>query len=57
MNGELLSVLEHLEREKGIDRQVLIETVESALVSAAKKVVDVNTVMVVEFMQLILGRL
>lgn len=39
MNGELLSVLEHIEREKGIDKQVLIEAVESALASAAKKVV------------------
>lgn len=37
MNGELLAVLDHLEREKGIDREVLIGAVESALVSAAKK--------------------
>jgi N utilization substance protein A len=39
MNGELLSVLEHIEREKGIKREVLIEAVESALVSAARKVI------------------
>ena len=38
MNLELLNVLENLEREKGISRQVLIESVEAALVSAAKKV-------------------
>ncbi len=37
MNGELLAVLDHIEREKGIDREVLIGAVESALVSAAKK--------------------
>jgi len=37
MNGELLSVLEHIEREKGIKREILIEAVESALVSAARK--------------------
>ncbi len=37
MNGELLAVLDHIEREKGIDREVLIGAVETALVSAAKK--------------------
>jgi len=37
MNGELLSVLDHLERDKGIDREILMTAVESALVSAAKK--------------------
>jgi N utilization substance protein A len=37
MNGELLTVLDHLERDKGIDREVLMTAVESALVSAAKK--------------------
>lgn len=38
MNTELMTVLENIEREKGISRQVLIESVEAALVSAAKKV-------------------
>ncbi len=38
MATELLTVLENIEREKGISRQVLIESVEAALVSAAKKV-------------------
>ena len=38
MNVELLAVLENIEREKGISRQVLVESVEAALVSAAKKV-------------------
>lgn len=37
MNGELLTVLDHIEREKGIDREVLLGAVESALVSAARK--------------------
>ena len=37
MNGELLAVLEYLEREKGISRDVLIEAVTSSLVSATKK--------------------
>ncbi len=38
MNAEFLAVLENIEREKGISRQVLLESVEAALVSAAKKV-------------------
>lgn len=38
MSIELLAVLDNLEREKGIPRQVLIESVEAALASAAKKV-------------------
>ncbi|MBI2095304.1 MAG: transcription termination/antitermination protein NusA [Candidatus Omnitrophica bacterium] len=38
MSTELLMVLENIEREKGISRKVLIESVEAALVSAAKKV-------------------
>lgn len=37
MNNELLSVLEHLEREKGIKKEILISAVEQALVSAARK--------------------
>lgn len=37
MNTELLSVLDFLEREKGIDREILIQAVESSLVSAARK--------------------
>jgi len=38
MSTELLAVLENIEREKGISRDVLIESIEVALVSAAKKV-------------------
>ncbi len=37
MNAEFLAVIDHLTREKGIDREVLIEAVEAALVSAARK--------------------
>ncbi|MDD3089383.1 MAG: transcription termination factor NusA [Candidatus Omnitrophica bacterium] len=40
MNGELLSALERLEREKGISKEVLFGAIESALISAARKVVD-----------------
>jgi N utilization substance protein A len=42
MSQELLAILEQLEREKGIKREVLVEAVESAILSAARKVVDVK---------------
>ncbi len=38
MSTELITVLENIEREKGISRKVLVESIEAALVSAAKKV-------------------
>ncbi|MBI4227420.1 MAG: transcription termination/antitermination protein NusA [Candidatus Omnitrophica bacterium] len=37
MNAEFLAVLDHLTREKGIDREAIIQAVESALASAARK--------------------
>ncbi len=37
MNNELLTVLSYLERERGINRETLIEAIEFALQSAAKK--------------------
>ncbi len=39
MNQELLNILEHIEREKGIDRELLFSAIQSALVSAARKIV------------------
>ena len=39
MNGELLAILEHIEREKGIDKEILLIAVETAMVSAVKKVI------------------
>jgi N utilization substance protein A len=42
MSQELLAIIEQIEREKGIKKEVLIQAVESALLSAAKKVIDVK---------------
>lgn len=42
MGNEILAVLEHMEREKGIKKDILIAAVEAALVSAAKKVINVG---------------
>ena len=38
MNSELMLILEQLERDKGINKDILIQAVEAAVVSAAKKV-------------------
>ena len=37
MSAEILSVLESLEREKGISKEILFEAIEAALLSAARK--------------------
>ena len=37
MNSDLLAVLDYMEREKGIEREVLLDAVSSALLTAAKK--------------------
>ena len=36
MNADLLTILEYWEREKGISRDILLNAVEEALISAAK---------------------
>lgn len=43
MGKEFLSVLAQLEREKGIDRNILIEAVKQALAIATKKIVRINS--------------
>ncbi len=51
MNEELLTVLEHIEREKGIDKEFLFKAIESALTSAAKKIMgnkDADVVATIE---------
>ncbi|MBI4972300.1 MAG: transcription termination/antitermination protein NusA [Candidatus Omnitrophica bacterium] len=42
MSQELLAIIEQIEREKGIKKEVLIQAVESALLSAVRKVVDLK---------------
>lgn len=39
MNEDLLAILDHIEREKGIDKELLFKAIESALSSAAKKII------------------
>ncbi len=40
MSKELLAIVEQIEREKGIKKEVLIQAVESAILSAVKRVID-----------------
>ncbi len=42
MSQELLAIIEQMEREKGVKKEILFEAVESALLSAARKVIDVK---------------
>jgi len=42
MSEEILAILEQIEREKGIKKELLIQAVESALVSAAKKAINLK---------------
>lgn len=42
MSQELLAIIEQIEREKGIKKEILIQAVESALLSAARKVIDLK---------------
>ena len=42
MNKEFLSILAQLEREKGLDRSVLIDAVQCALTLAAKKIAKIS---------------
>ena len=42
MDSELMVILEQLERDKGIDKEILITAVEAAVASAAKKIWTVD---------------
>ncbi len=42
MSQELIAIIEQIEREKGIKKDVLVAAVESALLSAAKRVIDLK---------------
>lgn len=40
MSSELLAILDHIERERGVNKEVLIQAVEAAMVSAVKKAIN-----------------
>ncbi|OIO35311.1 MAG: transcription termination factor NusA [Candidatus Omnitrophica bacterium CG1_02_44_16] len=43
MSNELMAILDHIERERGIKKEVLLAAVESAMVSAVKKAIGSKT--------------
>src|SRR5205823_1161267 len=42
MNAEFIAILDYLERERGIKREILLEAVSNALLSASKKSVGAS---------------
>lgn len=48
MNSELMTVVNYLERDRGVNREVIIQAIESALLSAARKTIGVSNEVKVE---------
>ncbi|MEI8241914.1 MAG: transcription termination factor NusA [bacterium] len=48
MNSELMTVINYLERDRGVNREVIIQAIESALLSAARKTIGVSNEVKVE---------
>ena len=48
MNTELMTVINYLERDRGVNREVIIQAIESALLSAARKTIGVSNDVKVE---------
>ena len=48
MSTEILTALEYMEKEKGIDREEMIATISSALVTAAQKSINAGQELRVE---------
>jgi len=43
VNKEFLSIIEQLQREKGVNKEVLLDAVKTSLIVAAKKIIKFNT--------------
>ncbi|HRR33738.1 MAG TPA: transcription termination factor NusA [Kiritimatiellia bacterium] len=48
MNNELLSIISYLERDRGVNREIIIQAIESAIQQAARKSLDVSSDLRVE---------
>ena len=48
MNNELLSIISYLERDRGVDREIIIQAIESAIQQAARKSLEVTNDLRVE---------
>ena len=49
MQPELSRVIEQVSKEKGIDRSIVVNAIESAMLSAAKKLVGADTQLEAKF--------
>ena len=49
MNNEVLGIIEQLCREKGIDKEILVEALKSAMEAAARKKLETDCVLQTEF--------
>ena len=49
MNNEILGIIEQLSREKGIDKDILIDALKSAMEAAGRKRLETNIPLQVEF--------
>ena len=48
MNNELLSIVSYLERDRGVNREVIVHAIESAIQQAARRSLDVTNDLRVE---------
>ena len=48
MNNELLSIISYLERDRGVNREIIIQAIESAIQQAARKSIEVSNDLRVE---------
>ncbi len=48
MNNELISIISYLERDRGVDREIIIQAIESAIQQAARKSLEVTNDLRVE---------
>ena len=42
MNNELLSIVSYMERDRGVNREIILQAIESAIQQAARKSMDVS---------------
>ncbi|SVC80923.1 uncharacterized protein METZ01_LOCUS333777, partial [marine metagenome] len=49
MNNEVLEIIKQLGREKGIDEEILIQALKNAMEAAARKKLDTNSPLQIEF--------
>ena len=44
MNSEFIGAIEEIAKEKGIDKELLLEAIETSLVSACKRILELHKI-------------